>query len=245
VTPIDIVLKIGADIRNAVTGMRQLGDEAETAGRKVDSVSTNMDRIRRGVATGVSAAAGFAGVVGGVAYGAQQFGDWVNNMLGGPAGEQNADFRQKTAANPAQAGDAFVGQVLARFRNRGNLGSGFRMLGDILTGKDNPLTAETRDSPELGRQARAAFQELALSDPARAADVLANLGGTRLEKYRGDFSSILARSNAAKGYEPGAATQITVNTGIGDRNTLGREVRAALDSRDRNNGRYVTTYTRR
>lgn len=244
-SPIDIVLKIGADIRDAITGMRRLGDEAEATGRKVESVSTRMSRIR--TAAGAMLGRVAAGGLG--ALGVDIAGRQYDELFGTQAAIGRAAGNLQFAGGARELADAFWSQVNARAKSYSESGGIFGNLRSIGLDVGRRASFSSREgvSPSQEREAVELFRELARSDPARAQALLGTDLG-RVEYLRGRFTSELGGANRGRAYTEQLAqgtTIINVNTGVGDRNAIGRELRAVIDARDRNNGRYVTTSTRR
>lgn len=245
---VDLVLKIKGDSRDAEDKLDKVGRKADQTAVKIRDGLAAVGKITSAVNLAFAEVRVFADTV-------QQAGQWVNqNIFHTGAKVEAANLRQASATSGAQAADAFVGQTLARLRNAGSIGQGLRILGDYFTKGDNPLTAVTRDSPELGRQARAQFREIAQSDPARAQAILGSLAGTRLAKYIPDFRKILddilkaqAATQAGQAWA-NSLPQVNVYSSIvagGGRGSTGRQISAATTIRDRNNGRASVTISRR
>lgn len=233
VGPVDILLRLLGDSRDAVREVDKVGDAATKAEGKVGGLQSRfaglVSTIRQ---TGLA-----AGVITGIAG---QADDLLNQITSGR--------QERAAAGVARAGtrdeleQAFANQVREALLRR----SGSPL--ERLIGRDLSLPGGlfgTGNDPGVERDVVAQeVARLVAGDRARA-QALANLGGP----HSAAISAELARTARATAFqdelEGRTATTVNVYTGVGDRNAVGREVRAALDSRDRNNGRYVQTSTRR
>lgn len=228
---VDILLRIVGDSRDAVRAVRDVGTEAETTAKKVQDGQSRM-------AAFVDTIQQTALAIGG-AIGAGQFIDQaLSNLTSGR--DQRDEANILGAGSRQDLVKSFNRTVDEKATKEG--GSVLeRLLGHPLPGflRQNDAGVLAKAQQEAARQQ---FDELLKTSPGRA-QVLAQED----PRFADIFAQELAKATQKAGFDatlPGA-THVTVNTGVGDRNAIGREVRAALDARDRNNGRYQTTVTRR
>jgi len=235
---VDILLRVLGDSRDAVRAVDDVGQAADRTEAKVGRLRTTVARTMQAVA-GIAAAIGTAAAAG-------QFGGELIDSLQGEAGD--IATAERRLANPTSAADAAAALRSSASNRAGQFSWGrwFRQGGDLLTGKDAPWNVGGQDR---GRELRARFREMAAGNPALAAAVLAELGNPAdlaaiyaEEVQRAAQSSIFQQSIAPSGR--GGAPTIIVNTGVGDPNRIGDEVRANLERAQRNNARYTTTLNR-
>jgi len=275
-SPIDILLKVSADVRGALTGIKQVEDGAVRAEREVSKLGSTATRVGQALRTvsdrgrfGLGAAAGafaaggnlgeaaFAGLgaafpaLGVAAAAGAGAGGAIDRLQGDAQALANAQRILGAPTSAAEAADA-LRKLAGRRAGDFSWGRWFRQGGDILTLKEEPLTPGQTDK---ARELRKAFRDLTRANPALAAQVLAELGNPNdlARVYAEETAAMTADANRAKlsagylGSLPGASVTNVYSTfsGLGGDSAVGREVRAVQDRRDRNNGRYVTTYTRR
>lgn len=270
-SPIDILLKIGADVRGAVTGVRSVEEGAKKATAEVDRLDSRLEQVARKAKT--RAATGTGAIGGALASGSslgealgaglgaafpefgipvaagQAAGNLIDQLQGETAREARAAAALQSPTSVQGAADALRDLAKAR-AGKFSFRRFLRQGGDILTKGDSIVSPGDEDRR---REVRKAFRDLARSNLALAIAVAGELGNpSDLVKIIADTRT--EQANAAKSQQflsglPGSTTTITnVYTafdGLGGAGSVGRDVRATLDRRDRNNGRYVSTSSRR
>jgi hypothetical protein len=279
-SPVDILLKVGADVRDALRGIDQVDQAAkkaeqsiarteqqasQTAQRIGQALRTVSDRGRYGLGAAAGAFAGganlgeaaFAGL--GAAFPSLGVALAAGTGAGGAIDRLQGDAaaiaeQQRILGSPTSAADAADALRKLAGRRAGSFSWGrwFRQGGDILTGKEEPLTPGQTDK---ARELRKAFRDLTRANPALAAQVLAEMGNpSDLARVYAEETAAMradaARASASAAYlgglQPASVTNVySTFSGVGGDGAVGREVRQVLDRRERNNGRYVSTSGRR
>lgn len=254
----EIALKVTANVRDAVRGIEQVDKAVERVDKRVRTVSeytrNRLQRAGRGLAGGLASGQDVTGIVQGalpvegIAGLAASFVIMAQQGLARFFDQQLAKLAQKLqeSASAPEAVANFVAAVKKEVESESQQTSPLIGLFRQVTGRN-----------EFQAQARENFRELARSDPLLAGAILANLP-PELQPIRADLEAILREGQARnaqreqfrKSLQPAAETNVQITnvyssfSGLGGEGTVGREVRQVLDRRDRNNGRYVTPYTR-
>lgn len=273
--PIELAIRVKADTKKLWDDLTRVDRKADETKRKVQDIgresarvvrqAEQQARIRPGVARlgqGLGAAGGVIGAGGDLATAGAAFlgatfpelaaivaalrgGGMVADWLTGVKPEMNAGRFQNE--NPTSVADAIAGmQKEARGKARSN---SLMNLTRRLISSTQELQAE-----EFAGE----FRELVRRNPLLAADVLRSLGspGWAVKIYDAETKRMTeqaARRAASDTFMARYATQTTtVNAAVNlngqvaaGRGSVGRVVAEYQDSRDRNNGRYVSTSSRR
>jgi hypothetical protein len=265
----DLALRVVAQVDQAIAGLRRLGEQTKAVDTQAAQAQSTYgrwgDRLRGlGGSFGLGGAGaggggglgGLTAVIGGVAGGvvgaigaqlASSISDAIDSAVQRKVTNAQQNLQQATSGQDIAKQISDIGQATGNAASpaawwhliKGGPGAWLRATGDVLTGNTGGNLVFGGDPH---RAQLDAWRELVRAHPEQAADALAR--NPRLgADYRNAYTQIVGRSTAAQQYAN--VTNINVNTGVADKAAVGREVRAALDARDRNNGQYVTTLTRR
>lgn len=228
---VDILLRLVGDSRDAVRAVDQVGEAA-------DRSTTRVGRLSQSLTSMASRAVAIGGAVVASVEGFQQVYGQLDQLFN---------------PNPQENVAAAVGAQDTARRLLSASGLRFTDLAD-------PRNLTRRGTLFGGRAAgpesrvKAAIDALAQSNPGQLAAALPFLDGfyrdyateqLRRQEGAAAFQESLKTSAGVTGSAQRSPTVVNVYTGVGDRNAIGRHVRSTLDARDRNNGRYVQTNTRR
>lgn len=253
----EVALKLTANVRDAVRSIETVDKAVERVDKRVRTVSeytrNRLQRAGRGLAGGLAGGQDLTGIVQGalpvegIAGLAASFVILAQQGLNRFFDQQLAKLAEKLqeSASAPEAVANFVAAVRKEVEKESTETSPLVGLFRRVSGRN-----------EFRAQARENFRDLARSDPALAGAILANLP-PELEPIRGDLEAILnesrlrntQREQFRKSLSQTEVTVVNQTTysafaGVGGESTVGREVRQVLDRRDRNNGRYVTPYSR-
>jgi hypothetical protein len=255
----NLALRVVAQVDQAVAGMRRLTEQTAAADKQAaqtgGTFSTLASRVRGalGIGGGGGGGAGLGSLVGAAAGGflGSMAGNIFDQLSSVISDAQNRAL-QKAQQNLDQptSGPDIVNQ-LNTIRKRtgsfwGNVGKIFTdPRGDITRAADL-FTGQAGWSGFQGDAARAeaqAWRAYVQQHPDWAAAALAT--GQLPSGYGDIYRQIVQRQQASAGFQ--ATHQgATINIyGALDATSTGRQVAAAVDYRDRNNGMYQTTFTRR
>lgn len=229
---LDILLRVKGDSSDAVKAM----DDTTAAARRTEHATERTARQLKNLLTVVSVSS-VVSAIGDIRSAVENLFAGVNYLTGNAADRRRADEQAVLAANAPDLAGAIEQQAESRAR-------GGRLFGINIAPGQRPI-AERRAKAlrnQLLERDPAIVRAVApyLDDQATVNEVLATLAAREAgTKYVQSLTPSTTRDRV-----PVVQNMINVNTGVGDPNRIGREVKAATDARDRNNG-YTRTTTRR